>query len=206
MKTNKTTTRDIIVYCSKYIKGKTLDFGAGNAKYKNIIKPQTSEYVTFDVIPGKNINIVGDALNSPFLDKSFDTIVSTQVLEHIEKPWLMVKEIGRILNHNGICILSAPFLVPYHADPNDYFRYTKNGLLSLFKNEGFEVLECESYGKVFTVFSEILHFTFLNPYNGKEFKGKQRIVKMVSSFFSYFDKFSSNQIVYPNVYIIARKK
>ncbi len=114
---NFKSTRELVEYTKKYIKGKTLDFGAGNAKYKNIIKPRTSEYITFDVVPGKNIDVVGNALNSPFQDESFDTVVSTQVLEHVEKPWLMIKEIGRILKRGGVCILSAPFMVPYHADP-----------------------------------------------------------------------------------------
>ncbi len=154
-------TREVVKYSLKYVKGRTLDLGAGSAKYKSIIKQKTSEYITFDMVEKEGIDVVGDILDLSFKDKSFDTIISTQVLEHVEKPWIMVKEIQRILRKNGICILTAPFLVPYHADPCDYFRYTKKGMESLFKNENFEIIECDGYGKTFSVLSEFFHFSFL---------------------------------------------
>ncbi|MHA1751331.1 MAG: class I SAM-dependent methyltransferase, partial [Candidatus Helarchaeota archaeon] len=101
------STREVIKYSLKYISGKTLDLGAGSAKYRNIIKQKASEYITFDMIPGPHIDVVGNVLDLPFEDKTFDTIISTQVLEHVEKPWIMIKEIHRVLKKNGICILTA---------------------------------------------------------------------------------------------------
>ncbi len=118
-------TREVILYTQKYIQGKTLDLGAGSCKYREIISKKAEGYITFDMVPGKNIDVVGDALNLPFQAETFDTIISTQALEHVEKPWIMIKEIRRVLKSNSICILTAPFLIPYHADPHDYFRYTK---------------------------------------------------------------------------------
>ena len=101
-------TRQIILYAQKYIRGKTLDLGAGLAKYRQIIQSKATEYITFDKKPGKNIDVVGDALNLPFSNHTFDTLISTQVLEHIEKPWIMVKEIYRVLKPNGKLIITTP--------------------------------------------------------------------------------------------------
>lgn len=156
-------TREVIHYAKKYVFGRTLDLGAGSAKYREIIKEKTSDYVTFDMAPGPNIDVVGDALNLPFEDRSFETIVSTQVLEHVEKPWLVVKEIHRVLKPGGICFLTAPFMEPYHPYPGDYFRYSVDGIKSLFQNEGFQIIESGSYGPPFTLFAKFVKFGGFRP-------------------------------------------
>jgi len=198
-------TREVIKYAKKYIFGRTLDLGAGSAKYKEIIKEKAAEYVTFDLVPGENIDIVGNILNSPFEDESFDTVISTQVLEHVEKPWIMIKEIHRILRKNGICILTAPFMVPYHPDPHDFFRYTKEGIDSLFKNEGFKVIDCNYYGQTFSVLLEMIHFIFFNPYTKKSGIWSWRLLRYLAKIAKFMDRFVKTKIVYANIYIIAKK-
>lgn len=200
-------TREIIVHTQKFVHGKTLDFGAGTAKYSGLIKPKTSEYITFDMMAGQNIDVVGDVLNPPFKDVEFDTVISTQVLEHVEKPWVMIAQIGRIIKSGGVCIITAPFLVPFHADPYDFFRYTETGLTSMLKNEDFEIIESGSYGKAFMVLSEMFHFSFLSPY---EPRGKKRffikLMMRIEKVARFLDKFVKNKVIYPNVYVVARKK
>lgn len=198
-------TRELILYAQKHVSGKTLNLGAGSGKYREIIKEKATEYIAFDMAPGKNVDVVGDALNLSFDAETFDTVVSTQVLEHVEKPWIMVKEIGRVLKVNGICILTAPFLTPYHADPHDYFRYTTEGMRSLFENENFEVIECAGYGRVFTVLSELFRFSLFNPYKKRKL-GSWKITHSVAKLAKFLDKFSKNEIIYNDVYIIAKKK
>lgn len=206
---NFKTTRDVINHTSKFIKGDTLDFGAGRAKYKGLIVPHTSKYTAFDMIAGEHIDVVGDVLNPPFEDAHFDTVISTQVLEHVRQPWTMIHQIGRILKPGGICIITAPFLVPYHADPHDYFRYTSQGLASLFENEGFEIVESDSYGKTFTVLAEMIHFGFFSHYKHRsETKQKwvSRLMRLVKKSGSSLDTMTKNKVIYPNSYVVARKK
>lgn len=199
-------TRDVVEHSLQFIKGETLDLGAGNAKYRHIIKPKTSKYITFDMVPGPNIDVVGDILNLSFEDKSFDTVISTQVLEHVQKPWVMVSEIERILRPGGTAIVSAPFLVPYHADPHDYFRYTKEGMSALFTINNFEVIECNGYGGFFGVLYEMIHFTMLNPYQGKSSKPWQvRILRYLEKVAGFLDGIFGAKIIYANVYIVAKK-
>lgn len=198
-------TRDVVEYSLKYISGKTLDFGAGRAKYKKIIAKKADKYIAFDMFPGANIDVVGDILNSPFKENEFDTIVTNQVLEHIEKPWLMVKEIKRILKAGGICIATAPFINPYHPDPEDFFRYTKEGLRSLFKNENFEILEYGSYGKTFIVLNIFFQFLFFNPFK-KPKRGSWKINGLLTKIASYLDRFVKSDIIYGCVYVIAKKR
>ncbi|MFH1423796.1 MAG: methyltransferase domain-containing protein [Candidatus Nealsonbacteria bacterium] len=197
-------SREVINYAKKYISGSTLDLGAGFGKYRSIIEPNTSSYTTFDMAPGKNIDVVGDALNLPFPEESFETVVSTQVLEHVEKPWVMVKEIYRVLKPGGRCILTAPFMGPYHPDPGDYFRYTVDGIRSLFKNEGFQIIECDYNGQVFSVLSEFVRFSCFNPFKKRK-RGSFKITHLMARIARFLDRFTKNKIIYSNVYIIAQK-
>lgn len=198
-------TKDVIRHTLHYVSGKTLDLGAGTAKYRWMIEPKTTSYTTFDAVPGAGIDVVGDVLDAPFAGDSFDTVISTQVLEHVEKPWVMVREINRILKKGGFCILTAPFLVPYHADPHDYFRYTTEGLKSLFKNSGFEIAECSGYGSTYATLSEIIHFVYFNPYTKKPLTWSERILRYINKVAAFLDKYTRNSIVYPNTYIVAKK-
>jgi SAM-dependent methyltransferase len=200
-------TREVILHTKHYVHGRTLDFGAGTAKYQHLIRPHTGSYTTFDMVPGKNIDIVGDGLNPPFKDGEFDTVVSTQVLEHVEKPWVMIAQIGRIIKSGGICIITAPFIVPFHADPYDFFRYTETGLTSMFKNENFEIVESGTYGRVFGVLSEMAHFSWFSPYEERGKKSwSRKIVMRMEKVARFLDKFVKNKVIYSNVYVVAKKK
>jgi SAM-dependent methyltransferase len=85
-----------------------------------------------------------DVQHLPYRDNSFDFLIVDQILEHVEKPWIAVEEIFRVLKPNGICIATGPFLIGYHPSPKDYFRYTPDGWKSLFSK--FKILEAEGWG------------------------------------------------------------
>lgn len=195
-------TRDLINHFLKYINGEVGDIGAGGAKYKEIILKKASSYVAFDVVEGKNIDVVGDILNMPFRDESFDTVISTQVMEHVEKPWIMVRELKRILRVNGSCLLTVPFLISYHPDPTDFFRYTKEGVISLFKNEGFKIIEVGTYNRLFSTIFEIINIAYFKE---KKFKGQEKILKYLQKFSFWLDRFNKGKNIYANVYIVAKK-
>ena len=198
-------TEEVIRHLLKYVCGKTLDLGAGNAKYKQIIKERADEYLAFDMFSGPNIDVVGDASNTIFPEENFDTIISTQLLEHVERPWLVIKEIRRILKKGGVCILTAPFINPYHNDPGDYFRYTTSGIKSLFINENFEIVDCDSYGQTFTVLYGFIKFSFFSPYK-KSKKGRYIMNEFLLKIAKFLNKFTKNRIIYDSVYVVAKKK
>ncbi|MDD2753522.1 MAG: methyltransferase domain-containing protein [Candidatus Portnoybacteria bacterium] len=208
---NITQTKEAVQYFTRFIVGRTLDLGAGSAKYRDIIKDKATEYIALDMFPGEHIDVVGDVLALPFEDGSFDTVISTQVLEHVEKPWVMIEEIFRVLKSGGICVLSCPFLAPYHPDPKDYFRYTKDGLISLFRNAGFEILECESYGKFFTTLKELVRLSFFSRF--KAYKEKKqgpwanRFLRWSQKLAAWLDgRIKGEPAVYANVYIAVKKR
>jgi SAM-dependent methyltransferase len=53
-----------------------------------------------------------DLMSLSFKDESFDLVVSSDIFEHIRRPWLAFKEIRRVLRKGGFHIFSVPSLVP----------------------------------------------------------------------------------------------
>jgi len=77
-------------------------------------------------------DVIADAHILPFADASFDAVFCFGVFEHLARPWVVTAEIERVLKPGGTFYMEVPFLVPYHPDPSDYYRYTIPGLRSLF--------------------------------------------------------------------------
>lgn len=104
--------------------------------------------IGLDIHPGHHVDLVGDAHGlSRFLrERSVDAVLSASVLEHLQAPWLLAAEINRVLKPGGLVYHEVPGAWPAHAQPNDFWRISAEGLRVLFGPEsGFEVLEaCDS--------------------------------------------------------------
>lgn len=102
-------------------------------------------YVGVDVLPGLGVDIVGDAhrLSSYFKkDEKFDLVVSSAVFEHLAMPWIVSREIAKVLNVGGGVFIETHFAYANHGRPCDFFRFTDVGLQVLFPSEmGFEVVK-----------------------------------------------------------------
>ncbi len=148
-----------------YINGKCADIGSGNAIYKEMILEYVDEYIAVDKAnvhkhmfqTSKEKFIDADIKDLPFISNSIDTIILTQVLEHIDEPFKALNEVKRVLKKDGILILSVPFIYHAHATPYDYFRFSEYGLKSICKNYSFEILEFHQQGYVGTTLVSILN-------------------------------------------------
>jgi SAM-dependent methyltransferase len=197
-------TRDVLHALSSFIHGDTLDFGAGTARHKPMIAKYAARYTAFDLQAHPNIDIVGDVLAPPIGDASYDTVVSIHVLEHVREPWRMVEQMARILRPGGVAILMAPFMYPFHADPHDYFRFSEQGLSSLFERAGLRIELCSKYGGFFTVLSEVIKQKFLSHYRPRSWL-KRRILFALEKIFTVLNTFFPPRIAYANVVCVARK-
>ncbi|MBV9493641.1 MAG: class I SAM-dependent methyltransferase [Acidobacteria bacterium] len=108
-----------------------------------------SRVTGLDIHPGHCVDLVGDAHGlSRFLRPgSLDAVLSASVLEHLHAPWLLAAEINRALKPGGLVYHQAPGAWPAHAQPNDFWRFSAEGLRVLFgPAAGFEVLEAHDSG------------------------------------------------------------
>lgn len=120
----------------KYCQGIVLNAGSGQ---RGIQLGQRS--LNIDITPSNSPDIIGDLHCIPLLNESVDTVVSIAVLEHTRFPWIVAQEFFRVLRPGGCGVIAVPFLQPQHACPNDFMRFTENGLIELMKYTGFEVIE-----------------------------------------------------------------
>lgn len=119
--------------------GVMLEIG-GRRNPRNADFPEFS-YYALDLAARAESNVlvrIGDITGCPEIpDESYDFIFSLDVFEHIDKPWLAAQEISRLLKPGGVTFHSTLFSWRYHPCPIDYWRFTPDGLKSLFPE-----LEC----------------------------------------------------------------
>lgn len=120
----------------KYCKGLILNVGSGSRPLK--LGPY---HLLTDIDLSFPIHFASDAHCLPVKDETMDTIVNVAVLEHTAYPWKVVAEFFRVLKPGGHAIVAVPFLQPEHNMPDDYYRFTSNGIRRLFESCGFEVVE-----------------------------------------------------------------
>jgi SAM-dependent methyltransferase len=112
--------------------GVTLDVGGGRAPYRKWV-PHT-KYMTLDIDPKKKPDLLGDLHQVDWPSEYFDTIVATEVLEHLHDPRKALGEMFRLLKDDGVILLSTRFIHPIHGSPSDYYRFTGDGLRHLFSD------------------------------------------------------------------------
>jgi SAM-dependent methyltransferase len=125
-----------------YFNGRTLNAGCGSRDVSEILKGfGSAEVVNYDIasseIPGA---LIGPLEKMPFETAHFDSILCNAVLEHVEAPEPVMREMIRVLRPGGFLLVVTPFLQPYHAVPGDFRRYTREGMRKLGIENGLEVI------------------------------------------------------------------
>ena len=124
--------------------GTIVDIGCGTKPYESFTN--NSKYIGLEidteVTRARNIaDYYYDGINMPFDNNSINSVITSQVFEHVFTPNKFLQEINRILCHDGKLLLSVPLVWDEHEQPHDYARYTSFGLKDMLHKNGFEVIE-----------------------------------------------------------------
>ncbi len=127
--------------------GILLDIGCGNKPFAKVFERYVEKYIGLEYSPesgyrGNKADLCGDAAFLPLADESVDTILCTEVMEHVPHPEKTIEEFYRILRPGGTVITTAPFVYPVH-DAFDFFRYSPDGLAAIMKRQGLTVEKIE---------------------------------------------------------------
>lgn len=124
------------------IDGRVLDLGAGTKRssYLNFLKVgKQVTIVSIDISQERKPDIVSNLEEAlPVRDGEFDNILCFNLLEHVFNYQNLINESFRALKQGGQFIGYVPYLVKFHPDPNDYFRYSKQSLVKILSHSGLE--------------------------------------------------------------------
>ena len=108
-----------------------INLGSGPAILNN-----RRDIINIDIFAFNQVDMVADAFNLPIKDQSVDVVINTAMIEHVSDPSKIVNEIYRILKKDGDFVCYLPFIVPFHAAPNDFHRWTIEGVKHCFQQFG----------------------------------------------------------------------
>lgn len=128
----------------EHIHGRLLDIGCGLKPYAPLLAPYVTEHVGVDHPESPHaltsVDVLATAYDIPLKSESFDTVLMSEVLEHLERPVDALAECHRLLRPGGKLILTTPFVWTLHEEPRDFYRFSPYGLRYVAEQAGFSDL------------------------------------------------------------------
>jgi SAM-dependent methyltransferase len=160
-------------HLKSHVSGRLIDLGCGKVPLYHSYKDFATACFCADWKSSIHQNPYLDFtcdLNAPlpFSPQEFNTIILSDVLEHIERPENLWQEMFKVLQPGGKVILNVPFFYKLHEIPHDYFRYTKYALLNFASSSGFNVILIKELGGLPEILTDLTaKFLFSIPFVGK---------------------------------------
>ncbi len=145
----------------KYVNGKLLDLGCGEVPLYATYKDHITENICLDwentCHKINHLDFTCDINRGlPFENGEFETIILSDVLEHVPEPLFLLSEIYRVLSTDGVLLLNVPFYYWIHEQPYDYYRYTEFALRRFVESSGLKLVFIKSIGGVPEILADII--------------------------------------------------
>ncbi|MES1177320.1 MAG: methyltransferase domain-containing protein [Myxococcales bacterium] len=191
--------RDLVAELPK-LEGRVIDVGCGLQPYRKLLGPGVTEYVGVDRrSPLSFPDVEGDALSLPFDDATFDSLMSTQVLEHVLDPRLALVNMARVLKPGGRLVLTAPGTWPAHEVPYDFSRFTRWGLETMFAEAGFVDVQISPQGRTWATIGQMLALEVNHHYKFRF------LVPLINRFFRFLESRGAREDLVLNWLVTARR-
>jgi SAM-dependent methyltransferase len=145
----------------QHARGRLLDLGCGSvplfATYRGLVDEVLCVDWPASLHQQRHIDIFADLTGLlPLESSSFDTVLLSDVLEHIPNPENLIDEIARILRPRGCAVIGVPFMYWLHEIPYDFNRYTRYQLERLLENAGLKIMQLTEIGGSPEVLADVM--------------------------------------------------
>lgn len=188
------------IYIKKKLNIKNLSFCDFSIESVKLIKSKGEENV-FQA----DLTEIGD-----FKEKSYNSIICSEVLEHIKDDNKAIQTLYKLLKKNGRIILSVPYSMKYWTIHDDFAghirRYEKKELSKKLSAQGFHVEKEYLWGSFFYNF----YFYLLGNTNPKSImNNSNKLIKRIISKILYYTFFLDDLLLFLNkgrrLFLVARK-
>jgi Methylase involved in ubiquinone/menaquinone biosynthesis len=143
-----------------HARGLLLDLGCGKVPLYETYKPYITDCVCVDwantLHKNDHLDLEADlTIALPLGNGEFDTILLSDVLEHIPEPECFCREMARVLAPGGKLIMNVPFYYWLHEQPYDFYRYTEFALRRFMERCGMAVLQLQAIGGVPEILADL---------------------------------------------------
>lgn len=150
--------RWIMTRAVPFSRGTLLDYGCGGQPYRKLFVEKGCNYIGADVTCAAGISLdvkLVPGVQAPLADASVDTILSTQVLEHVYDFHGYLEDCRRLLRAEGRLILTVPMQWRHHEVPSDYWRFTRFAVERMLRETGFQTVELTPCGGVYSLLGQV---------------------------------------------------
>ncbi|HLP47644.1 MAG TPA: glycosyltransferase [Candidatus Kapabacteria bacterium] len=137
-----------------FFRGILLDLGCGEMPYRQYLLEKNkniTKYIGVDIDSNQyhqsvKPDLFWDGKKIDLINDSVETVMATELFEHISNIEEILAEIRRVLSVNGLLFFTVPFVWPLHETPYDEFRYTPYSLQRILTKSGFRDIVIEPLG------------------------------------------------------------
>jgi SAM-dependent methyltransferase len=196
------TLEPFILAQLKQSRAPLLDLGCGNRPYRPYYPP--GEAIGADVVQSSTNCVdvtLDDTGHLPSADDSFETILCTQVLEHVENPHRLITESCRVLRPGGRMILTCPFIWELHERPHDYLRFSEYWLRKTLAETGFHIEVLERQGGDLATIGQLICLSLA----ARRIRLPRLAQKIYNCFWAFLDRASHSECMPLNYGLVCVK-
>src|ERR1700722_4203071 len=115
---------------------------ASPSSYQSLVNDRTITWETTDIASRDGITYPNASEYSfPVPDEGYDVVLTGQVIEHVKKIWVWIRELDRVCKKGGYVIIINPVSWPFHEVPVDCWRIYPDGMKALLEDTSLRILE-----------------------------------------------------------------